>query len=219
MKMKNSVKFQCFIQLSVLLFLVVLVPSVFAVGKPNTVDRPETVIGRPSNVGNSVTGVQKERRQQVQNRLTEAKLKACQARENAIKRRTKQLVELATTMREKFDAIAGRVEKYYTSKVVPNGKTVANYDSLVADIQAKKGVVQTALIVAQGNAESFVCTSDDPKGQLSQFREDMRAVKSALKDYRTSIKNLIVAVRSVTGTTKSNNPTSPKPTKTGGESE
>jgi len=219
MKMKNSVKFQCFIQLSVLLFLVVLVPSVFAVGKPNTVDRPETVVGRPSNVGNSVTGVQKERRQQVQNRLTEAKLKACQARENAIKRRTKQLVELATTMREKFDAIAGRVEKYYTSKVVPSGKTVANYDSLVADIQAKKGAVQTALTVAQGNAESFACTSDDPKGQLSQFREDMRAVKSALKDYRTSIKNLIVAVRSVTGTTKSNNPTSPKPTKTGGESE
>lgn len=204
--MKNLAKPRYFIPLSVLLLLIVFVPSVFAVGKPDTVGRPETVTGRPSNVGNSATGVQGERQQQAQNRLTGAKLKACQAKENTIKKRTEQLVKLATTMQEKFEAIAGRVKEYYTSKVVPNGKTVANYDSLVADIQTKKGAVQTALSQAQTNALGFACTSDDPKGQLVQFKDDMKAVKSALKDYRTSIKNLIVAVRSVIGTTERVNP-------------
>ncbi len=118
-------------------------------------------------------------------------------------------------MEEKFDVIAKRVEDYYTSKVVPSGKTVANYASLVADIQTKKGAVQTALTQAQTNAASFACTSDDPKGQMTQFKDDMRTVKAALKDYRTSIKNLIVAVRSVTGEAERSN-ISPKPTKTGG---
>ena len=213
MKVKKLGRLQYLISLSLFFLLVVLAPSVLAVGKPDTAGRPETVTGRPSNVGNSATGVQEKRRQQAQNRLTEAKLKVCQAKENAIKKRTQQLTKLATTMQEKFDAIAGRVEEYYTSKVVPNGKTVANYDNLVADIQAKKGAVQIALTTAQNNAGTFACDGNDPKGQLTQFRDDVRIVKAALKDYRTSIKNLIVAVRSVTGTTERTNPSaSPKPT-------
>jgi len=176
----------------------VFAPSALALGKPILTGKPS---GTPSG----------------QFRLGEAKLKVCQARENVIKNRTEQLVNLVTNMEEKFDAISGRVETYYTSKVVPSGKTVANYDSLVADINNKKAAVGTALTTAQNAVTGFSCTSSDPKGQLTQFRQDMQAVKSALKDYRTSIKNLIVAVRSVTGQTESDNKTTPKPTKTGGE--
>ena len=105
-------------------------------------------------------------------------------------------------MQVKFDAIAQRVETYYTSKVVPSGKTVANYDNLVADVQSKKAAIKTALSEAQNGVENFACSADDPKAQLKQFRVNMQAVKSALKEYRTSIKNLIVAVRSVVGTTE-----------------
>lgn len=162
--------------LSLFLLCLIFTAPVLAVGKPNLTGKPE--------------------KQLLQTHLPEAKLRACQAKESAIKKRMKQLIKLATTMQEKFDAIAGRVEEYYASKVVPSGKTVANYDSLVADIQTKKGAVQTALTTAQGHAGSFACDGNDPKGQLTQFREDMQAVKSALKDYRTAIKNLIVAVHS-----------------------
>ena len=164
--------------LGLFLFIALLSPSVLAVGKPDTV------------------GSRPERKQKAQNRLADAKLKACQTRENAIKKRIEQLTKLATTMQEKFDAIAQRVEKYYTTKVVPGGKTVANYDNLVADIQTKKTAVQTALAQTQANATNFSCTGSDPKGQMTQFRDDMRGVKKALQDYRTSIKNLIVAVHS-----------------------
>ena len=135
MKIKNLVRLQYSIPLSLFLLLVILIPSVFAVGKPDTVNRPKTVMGRPSGVGGNPTAVQQERRQQARNRLTEAKLKACQAKENTIKKRVERLEELATNIQEKFDAIAKRVEEYYTAKIVPSGKTVANYDSLVSDIQ------------------------------------------------------------------------------------
>lgn len=167
-------------------------------------------VGKPSDVGaQTATG---QARQQAQTRLSEAKLRTCQAREDSIKRRASRLTQLATNMESKFEKHAQRVEDYYTSKVVPSGKTVANYDSLVANIAAKKAAVQAALSTAQNDAANFSCTGDDPKGQLTQFRKDMQAVKKALKDYRTSIKNLIVAVRSVTGTMERENKGSPKPT-------
>ncbi len=129
-------------------------------------------------------------------RLQDAKLKNCQAKENGIKKRSTQLANLAKNMQEKFDATAKRVQDYYTNTVVPSGRTVAEYDNLITDIQTKKTVIQTAITNVQNNFSDFSCTSDDPKGTMTQFREDMQAVKQALKNYRTSIKNLIVAVRS-----------------------
>lgn len=139
-------------------------------------------------------------------RLEGAKLQACQARENAIKTRSEKLAKLAATIQEKFDAIASRVAIYYTSKLVPDSKTVSNYDTLVAAVQTKKDIVQTALTQAQNNISGFSCADNNPKAMLMQFNEDMRAVKSALQDYKISVKNLIVAVRSVTGQENEQNP-------------
>lgn len=149
-------------------------------------------------------------------RLEGAKLQACQARENATKTRSKRLTRLATTMQEKFDAIAKRVEDYYTTKVVPSGKTVSNYDSLVADIQTKKNAVQTALTNAQSDLSGFSCTDNNPKAMITKFNEDMKAVKSALREYRMSVKNLIVGVHSVTGQENRTNPSN-KPSQNPGQ--
>lgn len=135
-------------------------------------------------------------------KLTEANLKVCQIKEAVVQRRNDSLTKMANNMLTKFDSIATRVETHYTSKAVPAGKTISNYDVLVADIAAKRSIVQIDLDKASIDDTNFSCTSDDPKGQLTQFRTDMQAVKQALKDYRTSIKNLIVAIRSVTGTTE-----------------
>lgn len=139
----------------------------------------------------------------VAQKLTEVKLKVCQNKEAAIQKRNDQLTKTTTNMLTKFDSIATRVETYYTDKAVPAGKTVSNYDALIADIAAKKVAVQTNLDKAITDASAFKCSSDDPKSQLTQFRTDMQTVKQSLQDYRTSIKNLIVAIRSATGTTES----------------
>ena len=191
-----------YFSLSILVSFFVLTSSVAAFGKPADV-------GAQSATGQA----------RAKTRLTEAKLKACEAREDAIKKRATRLTQLVTNMEGKFAKHANRVEEYYTSKVVPSGKTVVNYDSLVADIDAKKAAVQAAISTAQNDANNFSCEGTDPKGQLTQFRKDIQAVKRALKDYRTSIKNLIVAVRSVTGATERENKGSPKPTSSPGGSE
>lgn len=124
-------------------------------------------------------------------------LRACQARESAIKTRMTHLTKFAENMMNKFDKHVTRVEKYYTEKVVPSGKTVTKYDSLVSDINSKKVVVQAALTKAQNDVSGFNCAAGNPKGAMTQFRQDMQTVKKALKDFRTSTKNLIVAVHTV----------------------
>ena len=136
--------------------------------------------------------------------LQDAKLKACQARENGIKKRSAQLMDLAKNMQDKFDAMAKRVQDYYGNTVVPSGKTVTNYNALISDIQTKKTAVQDALTKTQDDFASFSCTLSNPKETMMQFKNDMQTVKQKLKNYRTSIKNLIVAVHSVTGENNKN---------------
>lgn len=128
--------------------------------------------------------------------LTTDKLRSCQAKENSLKKRLASLIRTATNMLEKFDSIANRVKEFYINKVLSSGRSVSNYDALLADVEAKKALVQDAINKAKEDADSFTCTGNDPKGTLSQYRVNMQAVKTALKNYRTSIKNLIVGIHS-----------------------
>lgn len=145
-----------------------------------------------------------------EDRLNEARLKVCTIHEEEITKRSDSLMALVSNMLGKFDSIAAKVEEFYTTKVLPSGKSVPNYDALVADIATQKEAVATALKNAQTDVAGFSCTGTNPKGQITQYRKDMQAVKTALESYRKAIKNLIVAVRGVVGETEG----SPKPSAT-----
>lgn len=128
-------------------------------------------------------------------KLTEVKLRVCEKRKDGIVRRSTKLAERAQRQLTNFEQKANRVEDFYNNKLVPKGITLDNFDELIAEIEAKKQAVDEATTSAKTAAESFDCSADDPKGQLTNYRTDMQNAISALKDYRTAIKNLIVAVR------------------------
>lgn len=132
-------------------------------------------------------------------KLDANRLRVCKGKEKVLTNRIGSLTRITTNMLEKFSNTVARVKEFYTNKVVAADGSVSNYDALAADIDAAKTNVDTALVNAKANAESFTCDGDDPKGTLTGFREDMQTVKSALADYRTSIKNLIVAVKTAAG--------------------
>lgn len=140
-------------------------------------------------------------------RVGQVKMKVCEAKQESIQKRMDQLTQLATNMQGKFATHTQRVMNYYTEKILPSGKTVANYDTLVADIEAKNTAVSENLAKAQLTANSFTCEAENPRQILTSFRIDMQKTKAALKEYRTSIKNLIVAVRGVAKTVESPAPT------------
>lgn len=132
--------------------------------------------GRPSGVPKNTNGM----------------ARSCEAKAASVERRMSQLVDLSENQKRVFDAIAERVKTFYNDKVVPQGITVANYNELLTDIDAKKALVDDALAKAQTDADNFSC--DNVKTSFTQFRQNMQAVKTSLKNYRTSIRNLIVAV-------------------------
>lgn len=132
--------------------------------------------------------------------LIPGRMRACEARSTAVQTQLAQLIRMASNMLEVFDSHVVKIKDFYTTVVVPSGKTVSNYDALVATITTKRQAVVDAWTAAGTNANAFSCTTGDPKMLLQDFRADMQATKKALKEYRTAIKNLLVAVHRVAPT-------------------
>jgi hypothetical protein len=121
----------------------------------------------------------------------------CRAVETVIKRRSEALPKLAENQMNKFAAHIARVNEYYTSILLPSGQSVSNYGELMTQITTKKSAVEAAIQKARTTGSSFTCESN-PKGTMTAFRIEMQAVIRALKEYKTSVRNLIVAVSTAT---------------------
>lgn len=132
-------------------------------------------------------------------RLTAAKLRSCQNRQQAIQNIMSRIADRGQKQLTLFNGIATKVEAFYTQK----GKTLDTYDALVADVTAKQTAAQTAVDTIKTDSTGFSCDSSDPKAFVDSFKSALKSEISALKDYRTSVKNLIVGVKSVQGTTSS----------------
>lgn len=137
-------------------------------------------------------------------RLEENKLRLCQVKEKVITNRSNNMVRHANRMLGVFNSIATRIQNYYLTRLVPQGKILPNYDALVLAIQTSRNAITPLLEAVQADVANFSCEGNDPKGQLDQFKQDMHAVIAGLKAYKRSVRNLIVAVASIRGETSGN---------------
>ncbi|HSX18258.1 MAG TPA: hypothetical protein VLE51_02815 [Candidatus Saccharimonadales bacterium] len=126
-------------------------------------------------------------------RLQDAKLKACQKHEAVINKIMANIAERGQKRLGVYTTIATRVEDFYTKK----SKTVTNYDTLVADVNTKKTAAQDAIDKIKTDKANFKCDGTDPKGVAQGFKDDLKLEIQALHAYQQSIKDLIVAVKSV----------------------
>lgn len=181
--------------------------SVLAVGSQANVHAENSTAtvttGKPADAGSQGT-----------THLAAAQLQACQKRETAVNNIIARIVDRSTKQIAVFDTIATRTENFYTSK----GQTVANYDTLVAAVNTAKSKAQSDL-AAMKTTDTMVCTGNDPKGIVGAFKDDLKLEIADLKAYKTAIKNLIVAVKSVQGTDSktSNSSSSSTTTSQGGQ--
>lgn len=138
-----------------------------------------------------------QERQAVQTRLQDAKLRVCQAHEKAITTIMTRISERGQKQADLFGTIAERVETFYVSQ----GKPLDTYDTLVANVASKKVAAQSAIDAIKASSGDFQCTGENPRGAIQGFKDALKSEITALKNYRTSVKNLIVGVKSVQGTT------------------
>lgn len=177
-----------------LFFILVLFPSSsFALGKPDVVGQGKRDQMQLLKQKNGTPEAETEDEIESSN---PGKIRSCDARLKNLKKRASSLVRLTENMQDKFSKIEEKVTNFYTTKVLTSGTTVANYATLKTEITTKKSAIQTALTAAQNTVDTFSCATGDIKIEVTKFRDDMLDVKLALKEYRTSVKNLIVAVHS-----------------------
>lgn len=138
-----------------------------------------------------------ERKAATQTRLQDAKLRSCEAREKAVTSIMKRMAERGEKQLALFTTISDRVQAFYSQK----GNTLADYDALLAEVEAKKAAATTAVESVAAQSTGFSCDSDDPRGFVDTFKQAQREKLQALKDYKTAVKNLIVGVKSVQSTT------------------
>lgn len=143
-----------------------------------------------------------ERREAAGEKLSAAKLKACENRKANINNRMTRISERATKHLEVFNAISERAQTFYTEK----GKTLTNYDQLVANVTAKKAAAESVIASMTTATTEFTCDGVNPKQTVEEFRTGHKSAITALKEYRTAIKDLIVGIKSVNAdrTTKTN---------------
>jgi len=91
------------------------------------------------------------RREVVQTRLADVKLKVCHLREKTIDNIMSRMGDRGVKQLDVFTKIADRTEAFY----VKSGKVLSNYDALVADVTAKKADAQAAVTAAQSTTVTF----------------------------------------------------------------
>jgi len=131
--------------------------------------------------------------------LAAAKLRSCQNRQTAINNILARIANRGQKQLDLFSTIATRVENFYVAK----GNSLSNYDALVANVDTQKTVAQAEVDTIKSASVTFKCDGTDPKGAAQLFLTDLKSEISALQAYRTSVKNLIVGVASVQGTSTS----------------
>jgi len=134
-------------------------------------------------------------RDKLKDRLSSVKLKVCEKREAAVQNRSTKLTARAENIQNRFDRIVEKVDTYYIDVLMLKGVEIENYNELLGNVEDNRRAVATKLGAAESTANNFTCEGEDPKGQIKQFRTDMRGVLAALNNYKKSVVNLIVAVR------------------------
>lgn len=152
-----------------------------------------------SRDGTMVSCPKVEKKEEVKTRLADKKLENCKKRETKINNIMSRIADRGQKQLDLFTKISDRTQKFYTEK----GKVLSNYDDLVADVNAKKAAAQTAVDTIKSTIVTFKCDGTDPKGAAQSFKAAQRSEIEALKAYKTSVKHLIVGVKSVQGTTSS----------------
>lgn len=130
-----------------------------------------------------------EKKAQQKNKLDTKKQALCEKRASKIN----LIIDRRITQNEKrfsvFTRIADKTQAFYEEK----GYFSENYDALVENVIDKQTAVQAAINVAKET--DFICEEQDANHIGTTVKELMAAQKTALKEYKNAIKDLIVDVK------------------------
>ena len=87
------------------------------------------------------------------------------------------------------------------SEQLPTIAIVANYDTLVATAKTKQAAAQSAVNELKALDVTIDCTQPDPASTVATLKAAVQKARSALQDYRASIKDVVVALKGASTST------------------
>jgi len=129
-----------------------------------------------------------------------ARSTACENRQANIDATLTRVADRGQKQYNLFTAVATKVETFYTNQ----GKTLTNYSLLVTAVNTQGAAAQTTINTVQADSTGFSCTNS-PKTFVTTFLTALRSEITAMQAYRTTVRNLVVGVKSVDVTATSKN--------------
>jgi len=174
--------------LTLLVLGVIVLPITAGAISDNAQQNRQTIQDRREEIKVIVT----QKKEAAANRLKENKLKSCQNRENAINNIMARITDRGTKQLTVFTDISDKVKTFYVDKSL----SLANYDDLVSNVGNAELLALEAINNTKTSIVDFKCDGNDPKGFANIFKNYAELQRLALKDYKTAVNNLIVAVKS-----------------------
>jgi hypothetical protein len=171
-------------------------------GEPETTEVEASKTGVEDRIHHSETdGKQKLAllRTQKAAKTAEQRQKSCEQRKTSINNRITAYDNAANTKLTQFNTIFERVKKFKTDKALQ----VSNYDALVATATAKQQAATDAVAALKALSADFDCASTDPGATVASIKSSTVDARTALKEYRKSIKDIVVALAQVNKTSSS----------------
>jgi chromosome segregation ATPase len=123
--------------------------------------------------------------------------KSCEARKTNLAKRMTRAEAQAKKHKAVFDKIYTRVKDFYTTKQL----NVANYADLTAKVDTASAAAQTNIDALASLDVNVDCTSQTVSASVSAFQAAVKSTRDSLKAYRTSITDLITAVKGASTST------------------
>lgn len=121
----------------------------------------------------------------------------CQNREQSMNTKINALKSAATSQLGNLDSAFMKLKAYQST----NNVTVANFEDLVAAANTQQQTATNEVAALGSAAVNVDCTSEDVAVQLGTIKVATAAARTALKDYRTALHNILVALAEATQTT------------------
>jgi hypothetical protein len=177
------------------------VPSTLAVAMDGertgmTDEQKQAVTDRKAALQEKIATMKQERTA----KLEAKRLEVCEKRQQKINTIVAHGTEQNKKQLAVFQKIEEKVKQFYITKELSSD----GYASALADADAKEAAAVAAIETAAET--TFDCATTDAANPGSAIKEAMTSRHAALKEYRTSIKNLILVVKKANSEQKATTP-------------
>jgi hypothetical protein len=130
-----------------------------------------------------------------QNKSVERRQKVCENIQKAVNNKLKAFNNAADKHLQRLDGVFTKLKDYQST----NNVAAENYDALVATATEKQTSATQAVQTLKDFGAVLDCSSDDPAASLQAVKTAAADARGALKDYRKSLKDIVVALAQAKG--------------------